>query len=146
MLVPLYYSQVEPVATVVTVSGQTIAYNDTAAPWSAYAHLKVATDGNVYEGEGTSATPSYVQIDTGTDWIRPTAANDGLYEVRATIISGSVTGTTGSWLTLDTDRVWYVNETVDGSATTASFTIEIRYNGGAVLDSATYTLQASCNL
>lgn len=83
-------------------------------------------------------------VDVG-DWLSPKSAAPSLYEVRATVVSGSVsTGTTGSWLALTSTRSWTrVDTDNNGSSQVCVLTIEIRYNGGSVLDSSTVTLTAN---
>lgn len=131
----------------VTLSGENTAFNDTSAPWAAYAFIKVDGDGNVYEYGGTSATPSYVQVDTTDDWIRPTSVAGDTYEVRATLNSGSLdTGTTGTWLPLNADHAWSVFENVQFGSADANLTLEIQHVVLGVLDSNTYVLQATCDL
>lgn len=79
------------------------------------------------------------------DWLSPKSAAPSLYEVRATVVSGSVSsGTTGSWLALTSTRTWTrLDSDNNGSAQECVLTIEVRYNGGAVLDSSTVTLTAN---
>jgi hypothetical protein len=125
--------------TVVTLSGEAI--DDTVLdPSDATAALRVDADGNVYSITSGAGT---VQLDSSTDWIRPTTLASVNFEVQATLNSGSLAGgTTGSWLTLDTDRAWSVAATAPGSQS-ANLTIEIRYASGPTLASNTYTLNAT---
>lgn len=93
------------------------------------------SDGTVDIVEEGSAT----QHQSATDWIIPNSAASSLYEIRATLDSGNTpdVGTIGSWEALSTNREWSFTDT---SNKTCSLTIEIRINGGTVLDSATYNL------
>lgn len=117
----------------VTVSGQTISSTTDAL-------VKFDADGKVYEFETDPG--SYVQIDTSTDWVRPVAAASGTFEVKFTLSSGDTpTGTLGTWLSLDTDRA--IGFSSELSAKSADVLAEIRYDGGSVIDSATYTLTVS---
>jgi len=80
---------------------------------------------------------SYADVE---DWITPTSAASGAYEVKATLNSGALTtGTTGSWLALSSTREWTVETSI--GVVDANLTIEIR-RGSTVLDSATVTLSA----
>jgi hypothetical protein len=68
------------------------------------------------------------------------------YEVKATVTSGAITsGTTGSWLSLSSDRSWALTDSdQDDVEVDATFTLQIRSAGTTtVLDSATITLQAN---
>jgi hypothetical protein len=125
-----------PAPGVVTLSGGIVS-DVVAAPDSAFAGLRIDADGNVYAvaSSGTS------QIDTATDWVRPTSVASGSFEVRATLNSGSVTGTVGSWESLSTDRTWSVAAAAPGTQA-ANVTIEIRYGSGPVLASGTYDISA----
>jgi hypothetical protein len=101
--------------------------------------LQIRADGTVWWRRDDSATK---QIFPETDWVVPNWFNDPLYEVRVTDVVPlegvsdftASPGTNGNWFALSTDRVWSVRGGV------IRFKVEIRYNGGAVLDSATYTL------
>lgn len=128
----------EDLAGAVTLSGEAID-DIVSDPSDANAAVIVDADGNVYSLTGTAGT---VQIDTTTDWVRPTTAVSALFEIRATLDSGSLSsGTVDTWLTLDNDRTWAVAADAPGSQS-ASLTLEIRYAGGATLTSNTYTLLA----
>jgi hypothetical protein len=77
------------------------------------------------------------------DWISPKSAAPSNYEVRATLNSGSLTsGTTDSWLALTSNRSWSLTRVVVGAADQVDLTIEIRKGSGAVLATATVTLDA----
>lgn len=77
---------------------------------------------------------------SGGNWVTPAATPAALFEVRATLNSGSLdAGTTGSWLALSTSRTWST-----GAGNTANLTIEIRRaSDSTVLDSATIDLDAT---
>lgn len=126
--------------TVVTVSNATCTNSDAPAPVSAY--YKVDADGNVYRDIGAG----YQQINSATDWIRPTTAASGTYSVRATQTGstgiGTRSGTLNTWLALSVDRIWSITRNASGTATW-TLTIEISDDGGStVLDSGTVTLTA----
>lgn len=127
----------------VTVSGQTIARTETN-PTDVYCRVKVDNNGNIYESEDTGSV-NWVQIDTSTDWVRPTSSAPGTYQVRftnATNTPTSATATEDTWHSLSSgDFIIYNSRTFAGIKST-SFTIEIRQGTGSVLDSATYTLTA----
>lgn len=83
-------------------------------------------------------------VDAG-DWVVPKSAAGAAYEVRATIVSGTVdsgSSATGSWLALSTTRSWNVQRATTGTKA-VSLTIEIRLTAtGVVLDSAAVLLTA----
>lgn len=109
------------------------AFRVTVTPSPATAAYKLDNDGIAYyKGPATS----YTAI-SGT-WLLSGAVAD--YEARATIVSGTLTsGTTGSWLSLATDREW-VRTSLSGYAQCV-LTVEIRNATTLeVLDAATITL------
>lgn len=75
-------------------------------------------------------------------WVSPTSAASN-YEVFATLSSGSLTtGTTGSWLSLGTDRNWTCRQ-VGAGVTQASLSMQVRSIGTTtVLDTWTVNLSA----
>lgn len=101
---------------------------------SASASFALESDGDIIASEG------FGNVDVG-DWISPKASAPGSYEVRATIVSGSLSsGTTGSWLALTSTRTWVVSRSSPGYSSCV-LTIEIRLSG-TVLDTTTVTLEA----
>lgn len=75
------------------------------------------------------------------EWRLSGASSD--YEARATTVSGTGTGTTGSWLLLSTSRSWTKIKATTGYAEWV-LTMEIRrVSDSTVLDTATITLGAS---
>ena len=78
------------------------------------------------------------------NWITPTSFAGANYEVQATVNSGSLSsGTTGSWLALNTTRTWTVSRSTTG-VSTCNLTIEIRRaSDSVVLDTVTIALQAA---
>ena len=94
------------------------------------------------DGDVMSATTDGGSVDQG-DWISPKASAPSDYEVQATLNAGTLTsGTTGSWLALSSNRSWTLGRVTVGVATQVTLTIEIRKGSGAVLASATVTLDA----
>lgn len=107
-------------------------------------------------GDPANASATYTLDNNGTvtktltsgttvlgSWITPNGSAGAAFECRATIVSGSVSsGTTGSWLTLDTDRSWSRTQGVLGTSTVV-LTVEIRrVSTGDVLATATITIEA----
>lgn len=116
--------------------------------------------GGSFESTRTSPTDSIVkyQLTSGgleqyddmagyttfNTWLLSGSASS--YDVRATVVSGSVTsGTTGSWLNLGTTREWTRQNTLDiESSQQVVLTIELSLAGAATpIDSATVTLTAT---
>ena len=92
-----------------------------------YAGIKVDNNGSLYTRTPTgSYTLQYA-------WLLSGVVGD--YQVRCTVNSGTVVGTTGTWQLCSTDRGWYISQSSNGTKT-ANITIEIR-------DTATSTVQAS---
>lgn len=78
------------------------------------------------------------QASVSFTWL--TGAGTGAnYEARATVISGSPSGTTGSWLALSSSRTWSVTDSTGSGPITASLTIEIR-------DASTLTVYTTSTL
>lgn len=129
----------------VTVSGEVIS-QVVESPTNAYARLKVDNDGNVYRSLDTGSA-SWVQIDSSTDWIRPTASSPGSYRVRYTSLTGdalfSATASENTWHSMSSgDYILVQREITNGNAVNSStFTIEID-DGTTLQDSASYTLRA----
>lgn len=133
-------------AATVTLSGETTTALDDD-PSDAYARIKIDQDGNVYESADTG-TPSWVQVDTAADWVRPTGAAPGSYEVRYTSLTGdaldSATAAVDTWYSLSSGDYTLVQSRATVGTDTCTFTIEIR-SGATTLDSASYTLTATVN-
>jgi hypothetical protein len=110
--------------------------------YSAGAGTQTATYTLESDGDVVTATTGGGSVDAG-DWIVPKASAPSDYEVRATLVSGTLsTGTTGSWLALSSNRSWTLTRVVVGVADQVELTIEIRKGSGATLASATVTLDA----
>ena len=103
----------------------------TSAPATAW--YEVRSNGKVYRSTIGGAVSYY------EDWLLSGAAGD--YQVRATVTSGSVSGSaTGSWLALTSTRAWSVTDNfAGGPSATANITVEIR-------DTATNTVRASASI
>ena len=121
----------------VAISNADVA-DSTTSPTNASATYRLTSAGVVSKTTVADGTT------TLGNWITPTSAAGANYEVRATEDSGSVTsGTIGSWETLDTTRTWTLIRTAVGTAN-CTLSIEIRLaSSGAVLDTATITLEAN---
>ena len=120
------------------------------SPADATAQYKVDNDGNVYRRINNQ---SWTQINTLTNWVRPTSFAPGLYEVRYTNITGntgdfSASAAVNVWFSLSSgDFICTLLDTTNGfSSRSVSFTIEIRNNGGPVLASAAIFLNTDIEL
>jgi hypothetical protein len=121
------------------ISGETIIGN-AANPSAAQAVVQFTSAGIVNKIEnGVSA-----QIDTTTDWLRPAAAAPSLYQISATVQSGtSPTGDSlATFLPLTSNRQWTLDQSGVGTKS-CTLLIELRYNGGTVLKSGTYSLSVT---
>lgn len=102
------------------------------SPWSSGLGTRIATirlksDGYVYHGDNASYVQQYKWLQSGTN-------SD--FEVYATLVSGSISGTTGAWLGLGTTRDWsVVDSSSDGDSVDAVIDLTIR-------DVATSTVRA----
>jgi hypothetical protein len=111
-----------------------VSVTDTAPVEAGY---RLRSDGVVSKIENGSET-------TIGNWIVPNTTASS-YEVRATLVSGSVsTGTTGSYLSLGTTRTWGVAANSSGTNQGCTLTIEVRLTSGPgpVVATATVTLYA----
>jgi hypothetical protein len=94
------------------------------------AHFTLSADTYVY------ATALNVTVLQYYQWTTAAPAN---FQALVTVTSGSIGGTTGSWVSLASDQSWSV-----GSDSTATFTIQIRRaSDGVVEGTATVTLTAT---
>lgn len=103
------------------------------------ATVRIANDGRVYHGQNLGFT------DQGA-WLLAGAASQ--FEIRATLVSGYVPETTGSWLALTSTREWSCTDVLaDSTPETAIVTLEIRLAGTVtVLATANWTLTADRGL
>lgn len=126
----------------VTVSGETIDPVNVNA--EARGVLIVQTDGTMDKILNTTQS----QIDSGTDWIIPNAFASSAYEVRYVNLTGDPLDAATSlnedeWGSLDNNMFFEQKAGVGTNDDLLStITIQIRFNGGAVLDSATYNIGA----
>jgi len=99
------------------------------SPATAGAGYRLTSGGLEQSGVGSANLVSYSTI---ADWVTPTS-NANLYEVRATLTSGSLSsGTTGSWLALTSTRTWEVAQTGLGSQS-ATLDVEVRLASSGVV-------------
>jgi len=129
---------------VITLSGQTV-FKFAFSPTDSFARLKVDDDGIMYESEDNGAA-SWSPIDTPSNWIDIKASAPGLYEVRYTALAGDAldfnTAAEDAWHSLsDGDFILYQSVVGIGDQS-STFTLQIRLDGGPVLASASYTLNA----
>lgn len=119
---------------IVSLSPQSITHAS-GGVLPATAGYGVYADGNAKQIVGASVT-------TLEAWIN-IASKASSYEVRATIVSGTVsTGTTGSWLALSSDQIWTRTSSA-GSTNTTVLTVDIRkVSTGTVVATASITLVA----
>jgi hypothetical protein len=95
---------------------------------------------------GTATGVDVDELSTGSyPW--KLSGNAGDYEVRATMVSGSVTsGNTNVWTNLAAGASWTKTRTILNSSS-CTFLLEIRpAGGGAVIDSCTITLTATVEI
>ena len=79
-------------------------------------------------------------------WISPESAAPGLYEIRATADPDTPEfGTMNTWLALTSNRSWSEHRSGVG-IDSATFKVEIRYNGGDIIAEASCTLTAEVDI
>ena len=132
-----------PVAALVTLSGESIF--SVSAGGVSVAILHVVADGTLWK---QTTNEGSVQLDVATDWIIPNSAADSSYEVRYTNHTGNTAQFTSSapedvWIDLSVSRFFQLFAFPGGIFRTATFDVEIRKDGGAVLATASFTLTAS---
>lgn len=107
--------------------------------------LKFDNDGNIYFRNNDQG--AFIQMETSAGWLRPTSSAPGLYECRFINKSGdgiTTSATENTWSDLTADYEFYILDTsFDDGAQTATFTVEIRLDGGSVLESGVYTISAN---
>lgn len=132
-------------------SGATMSFNE----WYGASNLTINFNGGTTYASSLNTAVASVQFNStgsmtvsGTGysnigWASPTSTGLGAgYELRATRTSGSATGTTGTWLSLSSNR-GYTLTSSNGLLLTSTFLFEIRAVGTTtVIDSETITLQA----
>lgn len=128
------------IADIVNISSRTVD-SVFAAPEDSYAAWQLNSNGTARWGSDDSG-PVYGPGQMV--WLTP-QTNMANYEVRATVLSGSLTsGTTGSWLNLGTTRSWYVFRGGGPGTTSCVLFIEVRRTSdNVVVEEATITLNAS---
>jgi len=124
----------------VTLSGEVIT--DTFAG-VARALIEIRSNGNVFKDEGGVLA----QIDSGTDWLRPSAFAPDDYEVRFVDVSGDpaqASTASGVWIDLTSNfSVGYATAGGGPETLSGTFNIEIRKgNSGPALVSALYDATA----
>jgi phospholipase/lecithinase/hemolysin len=105
------------------------------------AGVRLKTNGGLYKLENG--------IETFLNWyITPNSAQSSLDEVRITSVTGDTLSyqsqSNDLWIAIDQTISYYNSDSnpAAGGAKSTTFTLELRYNGGSVLDSAVYTVSA----
>ena len=129
-------------AAVVTLSNETAVDVDGPTTRTYTAGMRYNLDGTM-DGRVIN---SYAQRNASTDWIIPNSASeDEDYEIRFTNYTGFgptfAFGVEDIWEDLDGGKEIRISQSLGPfDSQLAQFTIEIRINGGAVIDSALITL------
>lgn len=109
-------------------------------PTEADAQAHFQSDGRVfYYANGQ------VDAQPAGEWLSsaPDPATAAGYEIRATLVSGSLSsGLLNTWEALSTTRIWVVTQTAIGARST-TLLFEIRRSGGSVEAAAEITLTAT---
>ena len=136
-----------PEEDVVTVSGGSgSSFTASNADADAHLYLKFTSTGDAFVRKNSG---SYVQVSASTDWVRPTTNAPSLYQIRFTSASGDTTYLDGTkaedtWHDIvDSDFIMHIfDSSIFLGGKSATFTIEVRLDGGATLDSGEYTITA----
>lgn len=122
-------------------SGDTISVSNTSVTSTVIGSTATAGYELTSGGDIRGTTADNTMSDIG-DWIAP-KTNMADYEVVATLLSGSLTGTFGTPLSLGTTRIWQLAQASAGTST-GSMLIEIRrISDSVVMDSATISFDAT---
>lgn len=139
-------TQLQEGAGNVTVSGETVTDN-VAINRDARAVVVFRSTGGVDKIENVTTTG----IDVADDWVRPASSAGANYEIRYVLDSGdaldpSTSYNDGQWGDMRFD-VFFEQRATDSPAQNfeSTITISIRFNGGDVLDSATYVIEAQAD-
>lgn len=124
--------------TTVTLSNNSVSVFD---PNDGTAGFRFNSDGTVDRRQFFS----YVQVFADTNWIIPNGEASADYEIRASILSGSISGgdALDTWLSLGSNREWYVSCS-GNNIVTATIVVSIRFDGGPVLAFASFSMEADC--
>jgi len=128
----------------VNLDGATANSIDISAPKTAGAGFSFNMDGTVDDWDRNSG---FTQIDTATDWIIPNSAASSLYEMAYTSFTGDALttdefGGVDTWVNMSENREVRLISDADPEALSCQFTMQVRLNGGAVISSAVYTINA----
>lgn len=120
--------------------GDTITVGDTTANSLVLGSTATAGWELTSGGDVRSTVSDNTMTDIG-DWIAP-KTNMADYEVIATLLSGSITGTFGTPLSLGTTRLWQLSRVSPG-VSSGSMSIQIRrISDSTVMDTATIGFSA----
>lgn len=125
------YGQAAPPPVSISITDQYLTSSDVSTSTATYG---VNNNGTVVDRNSSILETWLLGGGTASD-----------YEIRATAVSGTVTGgTIGSWENLGTSRVWYLTNNNAGNSTkVAVISVSIRLaSSGVVQDTASITLSA----
>ncbi len=148
-MLPLGMSAIAPpsgASGTVTVSGESITHSVSNGNTArAGVQFRAASNSDVRKREGFL----YTVIDGTTDWIIPSTADDGNYEIRCVPLLGIALilgDSTTTWLSLDVNREWRLENSNNDSSQFRAVRCEIRYDGGSIIDDGQYNLEAIVGL
>lgn len=126
-----------------TVSGTPIV-NDAPPPTylGAFSRINFLSTGDL-TGEGSNVNGTTATTNYSGEWLTAGDNTDVEIHVTATGSGGTLTGTTGAWLSLASNRVWSLDTT---AGVTGSRTLTVQLRNATtleVLDTATITLSIS---
>lgn len=127
----------------VGIPDQTVSQSD-VSPADVSVGIGVQNAGLYYKLFGGATASNTLTLG---EWVNPTS-DASLYEVRCTVVSGSLNGSssaTGTWLAFGSSFAWTITRTTNVIGTTSAvLTIEFRRaSDGSVVSSSTITLEAT---
>jgi hypothetical protein len=136
----------------VNLDGQSGIYSEDTVgpPWYSASGIRVNTDGTIDRGQTTNGTSVssivWTQIDASTDWIIPNGDANGNYEFKLDVTSNAPnvnSDSTATWIAVDSGSqsssyLQWIREKSTSGIENWSWTLRIRYNGGAELDDGAY--------
>lgn len=139
--------------TTVNLDGQgSISAQDPSATggWDARAGIRINTDGTIDKYTYNGTTGIYSQIDESSDWIIPKDAASSDYQVWLEVNSGQnpnyASDSKDTWLPMSANRQWIYRRSTQGGPDSFNWTLKIRFDGGADIDSGVYSGTVECNI
>ena len=128
----------------VTLTNANVSELSKAAPSGAWnVGIRLADDGKLYsiKGDDGAGGPTYVALNSSTNWVIPNFAGGAGFQAQATISGDALdvgSSTSGSYIPVTGNLDWFYAEEVTGKSGT--LTIAVRRGTGADLDTSAHVL------